>query len=172
MDLIEVVLRLVGAFYAFAGYVATRAALTSHFFDRAIAAIAAEKPAGTETAKFIWLLAAAVIVGLSGIALMLRLDVAPWLFLASSAGQAAYIFHVAPRYFDRDDPPDPGGRRQSTNAFVVYTAATAFVLWAAYMGRLLSWRDVPWPLLVIAAAAIIAYAGRVAFLLGKAPARR
>ncbi len=76
---------------------------------------------------------------------MLLLDIAPWLFVISSIGQAVYLFVLAPRYFDVVDPPDEQGRRQTTNAFVIYVAATTLVVWAAVLDRLVSWRDVPWP---------------------------
>ena len=99
MDFTEISLRVIGAFYAFAGYVATRAGLTSHCIDRAIAAIAMKKPPRLETAQTVWLLCAAMIVLAGGVALLLLLDFAPWLFLASALGQAAYIYYVAPRYF-------------------------------------------------------------------------
>jgi hypothetical protein len=165
----DIALMVVGAFYAFAGFVASRAALTSYFIDRAIAAIAAEKPKPSETAQFLWLLGAASVILAGGLALMLRLEVAAWLFLVSALGQAAYLFVVAPRWFDAADPPDAKGRRQSANAFVLYAAATAFVLWAAAQGRLLAWHQVPWPLLALAGAALGAYAGHVASLLARRP---
>ena len=103
----------------------------SYFIDRAIAAIAAKKPSTIETMQTMWLLCAAALVLVGGVMLVLLLDGAPWVFLASAFGQAIYLFFVAPRYFDVEDPPDARGRQQSTNAFVVYCAATAFVLWAA-----------------------------------------
>ena len=126
MDAVELGLRARGAFYVFAGYVATRAALTSHLIDRALAAISGAKPAPAETAQSLWLLAAANLILIGGAALVLLLDAAAWIFVASALGQAAYLFVVAPVYFDASDPPDPNGRRQSTNAFVVYAAATVF----------------------------------------------
>ena len=167
MEIADIALRVTGAFYAFAGYVATRAGLMSYFVDRAIAAIALKKPAAAETAQTIWLLCAAVLILAGGVALMLLMELAAWLFAASALAQAAYLFLVAPRYFDRDDPPDPRGRQQSTNAFVVYAAATAFVLWAAFKGRLVSWQDVPWPLLAAAGAALAAHVGHVLWLVAK-----
>jgi len=172
LEIADIALRLIGAFYAFAGYVATRAGLTSYFIDRAIAAIALEKPTAAETAQTVWLLGAAVLILIGGVLLMLGLDLAAWAFAASSLAQVAYLFFVAPRCFDVHDPPDPQGRRQSTNAFVVYTAATAFVLWAALTGRLVPWRDVPWPLLALAGAAVAAHAAHTIWLLAKAPAGR
>jgi hypothetical protein len=170
LDIADIALRLIGAFYAFAGYVATRAGLTSYFIDRAIAAIALKKPPAAETAQTAWLLCAAVLVLIGGVLLMLLLDLAAWAFAASSLAQVVYLFFAAPRYFDVDDPPDPRGRRQSTNAFVLYTAATAFVLWAGLTGRLVPWRDVPWPLLALAGAAVAAHAAHTIWLLAKAPA--
>jgi hypothetical protein len=170
LEIADIALRLIGAFYAFAGYVATRAGLTSYFIDRAIAAIALKKQTAPETAQTAWLLSAAVQVLIGGVLLMLQMDLAAWAFAASSLAQVAYLFLVAPRYFDVDDPPDPQGRRQSTNAFVVYTAATAFVLWAALTGRLVPWRDVPWPLLALAGATVAAHVAHTIWLLAKAPA--
>ena len=170
MEIADIALRVIGAFYAFAGYVATRAGLTSYFVDRAIAAIALKKPTAAETAQTVWLLCAAMAILAGGVALMLLMELAAWLFAASTLAQVAYLFFIAPRYFDRDDPPDARGRQQSTNAFVVYAAATAFVLWAAFKGRLLSWQDVPWPLLAAAGAALAAHVGHVLWLVAKAPA--
>jgi hypothetical protein len=167
VDFTEISLRLIGAFYAFAGYVATRAGLTSHFIDRAIAAIAMKKTPRVETAQTVWLLSAAMIVLAGGVALMLLLDLAAWLFLASALGQAAYIYFVAPRYFDVENPPDEAGRKGSFNAFVLYSAATAFVLWAGYVGRLQSWHELPAPLLAVAVAAVAGHAGYVVWMLAR-----
>lgn len=169
MDATEIALRLIGAFYVFAGYVATRAALTSMFIDRAIAAIAAQKPDPTETAQSYWMLAAATLVLAGGAALMFLLDVSVWLFLASAIGQAAYLFYVAPRYFDVVEPPDPTGRRQSTNAFVIYLAATAFVVWAAARGKLIAWQDADGPLLAAPAVLVAVHIGYLLWMLRPSP---
>lgn len=152
MDGTEIALRFIGAFYVFTGYVATRAALTSHVLDKAISAIGGKGLTRVEIAITAWHLTAASIVLASGVAALLLLDLARWLFLASALGQAAYIFVVAPMWFDVEDPPDPKGRRQTTNAFVIYCAATAFVLWAGYQDKLLDWREVEWPWLAAAGA--------------------
>lgn len=165
--MIEVLLCVVGAFYAFAGYVATRAGLTSHFVDRAIAAIGGKKPSAVDTAQSYWLLSAATLILAGGVALVVLLDIAVWLFLASAAGQAMYLFVVAPRYFDVADPPDPRGRRQSTNAFVIYLAATAFVVWAAATGKLVSGQQLGW-LLAVPAVAVIAHLAYVVWMLAGA----
>ncbi len=169
MDPVEIVLRLIGAFYAFAGYVGSRAMLTSHFLDYAIAAIAAKKPDPVETSRTTWLLCASSLILAGGLLLMLLLDWAVWLFLISAIAQAVYLFYAAPNYFDLADPPDGTGRQQSTNAFVLFSAATAFVVWAAYAGKLVTWREVPWPTLAVAGAAMIAHVVYIGHSLSKSP---
>lgn len=165
IELTDIFLRVIGAFYAFAGFVATRAGLTSYFLDRAIAAIAAKKPTPIENAQNAWLVAASALVLAGGVLLLAGLEIAAWVFAASTLGQAAYIFVIAPRYFDREDPPDPRGRQQTTNAFVIYAAATAFVAWAAWRGRLTPMQDASTAELIAVAAALLLYAGYVARLL-------
>jgi hypothetical protein len=167
MEPAEIALRVVGLFYAFAGYAGTRAMLTSRFFDQAIAAISMKKTSRTETARTNWLLCASGLILVGGVALMLLLDFSAWLFVLSALGQVIYLFYAAPVYFDAEDPPDAAGRKQSTNAFVLYVAATAFVIWAWFTGKLVPWQDVPWPALAVAAAGLIAHAVYVLRLLGK-----
>lgn len=157
MDVVDLVLRLVGAFYVFAAFVAARAALMSLLIDRAIAAIALKKPPRAEILKSYWLISASVLVMLGGAALLFLLDVAVWAFLVSSLGQAAYLFVVAPRYFDVEEPPDEVGRRQTTNAFVIYLVATAFVVWAYSDGRLSNVTEVSWLALAVPTALVLAH---------------
>ena len=164
MDPVAVILIAIGAFYVFAGIVATRAALVSLFLDRALTAISGKKPSTRETALSVWLLGSANLVLAGGAALMLRLDFALWLFAAALATQVAYLLVLAPYYFDVEDPPDPQGRRRTINAAVIYAAATAWVAWAAYADNLLNWRDVPWTLI---AAAVTADAAHLGYTLSK-----
>jgi len=161
IELTDVALRVIGAFYAFAGFVGTRAGLTSHFLDRAIAAIALKKTSSRENAQTIWLIVAAGIVFVSGVLLLAGLEAAVWAFALSALSQAAYIYYVAPRYFDVEDPPDPQGRRQTTNAFVIYTAATAFVVWAAWRGRLTPFANASQTELIAVAGAMLLYGGYI-----------
>lgn len=153
----DVLLRFVGAFYVFAGFVATRAALTSHLMDRALAAISGGDTSRRENARTAWLVGSAGLVLAGGVALALLLDLAPWFFMASSAGQLAYLAALAPRYFDVEDPPDATGRRQTINAFMIYLVATAIVLWAWHAGRLSTWHDLPAALLAVGACAVLAW---------------
>lgn len=156
-DITDVALRLVGAFYVFGGVLAARAGLMSQLLDRAIAGISGRRPTRVENAEAAWLLASAILLLAGGAALMLLLDLAFWLFLTSAAGQLAYLTVIAPRWFDVTDPPDPQGRQGSRNAFVIYLAATAFVTWAYYTERLVDWRDAPWPLVSLVAAAVLGF---------------
>ena len=169
IDGIKIALCIIGAFYVFAGYVATRVALTSHFIDVVIAAIAAKKPSRMETAQSYWLLSGATLVLAGGVALLLLIDVAAWLFLASAIGQAAYLFYLAPRFFDVEDAPDAVGRRQTTNAFLIYVAATAFVVWALSLGKLTPWQNVPLPVLALCGGLIAAHVAYVVWTLAKSP---
>ena len=169
IELTDIVLRLLGAFYAFAGYAATRAGMMSHFLDRALAAISAQKPSRAEVAQSAWLIASAALVLVGGVLLLAGLQLAVLAFVASAIGQAAYIYVLAPRYFDREDPPDPRGRRQTTNAFVVYLAATAFILWAAWRERLTPIEYASIIEIAAVSAALLAYAAYVARSLWLAP---
>jgi hypothetical protein len=137
MDWTEIALRFFGAFYTFAGLVAARAALTSNLIDHAISAISMQKPDRIETHRTIWLLSQTVLIFAGGVALMLLLEPAAWIFALTALVQALFFVALGPLYFDTVDPPDPQGRQRSINAFVVYCAVTAFVLWAAYGGRLI-----------------------------------
>ncbi len=163
LDVTQIMLQLLGGFYTFAGFVAGRAALMSRLMDNAIAAIGAKEPDPVETRRSLWLLYGSLIILAGGGALMFLLDVAPWLFILSSIAQAIYIYVLAPRYFDVADPPDEQGRRQTTNAFIVYLVATALIVWAAANGKLLSWREVSWPVFAALGAALAVYS---VYLLG------
>ncbi len=169
IELTDIFLRVIGAFYAFAGFVATRAGMTSHFLDRAIAAISLKKPSQVETARTTWLLSAAALVLAAGVTLLAGLQLAAWIFLASALGQALYIYFLAPRFFDREDPPDATGRRQTTNAFVIYSAATLFVVWAAWRGRLTPLGDATAIELAAVAAMLLLYGADVVRLLWWTP---
>ena len=161
MDVVDLLLRLIGAFYVFAAYMAARAGVMSLLIDRAIAAISLEQPARADILKAYWLLAASVLVMASGATLLFLLDVAVWAFLASALGQAIYLFVLAPRYFDAEEPPDEVGRRQTINAFTIYLVATAFVVWAFGDGRLSSVAVASWVALAGSSALVVALVGYI-----------
>ncbi|MDP1640378.1 MAG: hypothetical protein Q8L61_05620, partial [Hyphomicrobium sp.] len=78
IELTDIFLRVIGAFYAFGGFVATRAGLMSRFLDQAIAAIAMQKPPAVERAQNAWLLANAALVLAGGVLLLAGLELAAW----------------------------------------------------------------------------------------------
>ena len=162
MDGTEIALRFIGAFYTFAGLITARAALTSSLIDKAISAIAMKKPDRIDTHRTIWLISLSVLMFTSGVALMLLLQPAAWLFAAGTLVQALYFVALGPYYFDAADPPEPAARRRTINAFVIYCAATAFVIWAAYTGRLLPVTDASGWLLGAGIAAIALHIGYIA----------
>jgi hypothetical protein len=161
MDGTDIALRVIGAFYALAGLVTARMGLTSNLVDHAIAAIAMQKPDRIEIHRTIWLLSLSTLTFASGVCLMLMLAPAVWLFVVCAFVQALYFVVLGPYYFDAKEPPDPLGRRRSINAFVIYCAATAFVVWAAYVGRLIPIPYASGWLLGAAAAAITLHVGYI-----------
>jgi hypothetical protein len=161
MDGTDITLRMVGAFYTFAGLVVARAALTSNLIDQAISAISLSKPKLIDTHRTIWLTSLSVLIFIGGVLLMLLLEPAAWLFAAGTLVQALYFAALGPLYFDAIEPPDPAGRRRSINAFVIYCAASAFVAWAAYVGRLIPIADASGWLLGAAVAAIALHVGYI-----------
>jgi len=140
MTAAEIVLRLVGAFYVFAGYFLTRIILTSRIAEQAIAALTGQRTARAENIKSVWSLTLAVVVFTSGLALALLLDLAVSLFLTATALQVFYLVWLAPWYIDPSGS-DTDGRRQTLNALIVYGAATLGVLWGWQKGLLSSWSD-------------------------------
>lgn len=154
IDFINPVLLLIGAFYAFAGVVAVRAVLSMRFIDVAIAAIGSEKPDRRETLQQVWLLVASLVIFAGGIALLLRTELAAALFTASAMLQIFYLAVAAPYYFDAAEAPDAKGRAGTTNAAVLYVAATAFVVWAYARCHLVPLDRLP-PALVAAAALVV-----------------
>ena len=155
--LAEIPLRLVGAFYVFAGYFATRVTLMTAFTDNAAASISGVPPARMATLKAAWLLLTSTLVLAGGVLLALLINGAQWVFLVSVIIQFAYLFALAPRYFDKFDAPTASGRRQNVNAFFIYCSATFFVLWAAEGGYLRPIAAQPRQVLLLAVLAMLAH---------------
>lgn len=154
VDYVMPALLLIGAFYVFAGVVAVRAVLSMRLIDVAIAAIGEERPDRRDMLQQLWLLCAAVLIFAGGLGLLLRAELAAALFVVSALLQLVYLMVAAPYYFDVDEPPDSKGRAGTTNAAVLYGAATAFVVWSYWEGHLVPNDRLP-PLLVTAAAVLV-----------------
>jgi hypothetical protein len=144
-DVSHGLLLIIGAFYAFAGFVGIRAALHGRLFDIALASISMTPTPKAELARGLWLLVGSLIVLAGGLFLLLRLKWAAWAFAASAGAQALYLLLIASKLLDPNAPPDATGRQQTINAFILYAAATAFVLWAYRTGRLMPAYAAGWP---------------------------
>ena len=131
-------LALVGGFYMFAGFALARHMMLDRMLSRAIEMISLEKQSRVETLQQVWMIVSAILIFAGGAALVLLSMLAVWLFAAALVQQVLYLTWAAPRYFDLEDEPDPAGRRQSTNATILYGAATLAVVAAASSGMLLS----------------------------------
>jgi len=141
MDLaIDIVARLIGAFYAFGGWLALRYLLTDDLLDKMIAALKVAQPEPKDVVRRRVLAGVGLLTCLSGVALLLLSRWAPVLFLAGLAAQGALLVWAG-RTFPPKDAADRKGRRGTINAAVVYSAVTAVVLWLQADGRLSSWSD-------------------------------
>ena len=161
MDVIDIALRAIGAFYLLAGFVAARAALTSNLLDQAIAALTLKATDRVERHRTIWLLCLSVLFFAGGACLILLLEPAAWIFSIATIVQAFFFLFLGPTYFDVPDPPPAAARRRSLNAFVVFTACTFFILWASYTGRLTKLAEAPLLLSGSAAGAIALHLGYI-----------
>ncbi len=158
MVALDVVLQLCGAFYVFAGFVLARAILASRVADHAIAALSGKRRAERDAIKEGYSLVLAFATFVSGVAVLVLSTWAVPAFLTAAAAQAVYLFAVAPRYLDEAGKGLPEGRRQSTNAFVIFCAVAAFVVWGTAKERLRPLADIPEWQVLAAMAAILVFA--------------
>ncbi len=136
-----VVAIFVGVFYAFAGLVVIRAMTLDRLMDQVLAAI--KKPGRSFSPSFQsrLLQIGAYLTLASGLSLMMLSPFATVFFLSNAAWQGGYLAWAAYAVPPEDDA-DAKGRRQTVNAFVLFLAATAFVVWLAAQGFLRPW-DAP-----------------------------
>ena len=144
--MLEIVLRLVGAFYVFAGVLGMRAMVMDHLLDQMLAGITL-KPIPQKEHRRRWLLTASTLaIGMGGMALMvLSLWAAP-LFLFGAVGQAVYLVWARTAFLPENEL-ERTGRRQTINAALLYGLVTVSVCAAALSGLLRDWLD-PWALLI------------------------
>ena len=127
------VARLIGAWYVFAGAVALNAWRVNAFMDRALEKLTLEPTDRIERLRGWTILGVGTLTLMSGICLILLSPLAPPVFLANCALQGAY-FAWARKALPPKDEASRRGRRASTNAFLFYLAATAFVLGCNLVG--------------------------------------
>lgn len=162
----EVVLVLIGIFYAGACIVVVRVGMMAILMDRMIAGIKAQPVPQATQLRWYWLQANNLLVGAAGLLLVLLSSAAAPLFQIAAVLQFFYVYYLAPVHFDPGDKPDETGRRQSRNAAYVYAAATLVVTVAAQQGVLRPWSAIPeagrWAVGVLAAV-VLAWIGRQAY---------
>jgi hypothetical protein len=121
----EWAVRGMGVFYVVAGLFALRQVLINWRMERMVAAVLPSSP--TERAADVMLAMGSVLVLASGLALMMLQPWAVLAFLACWGAQAAYLLW-AQRWHRPRDPITARGRRETLNAFAVYSLATLLVL--------------------------------------------
>lgn len=127
----------VGAFYVFAGFVVMRAMVLDRLMDQVLAALK-DPGSARERMRSNVLSVGAFLTMAGGVALVILSPVAVVLFAINALWQGGYLLW-AERALPPEDEADKRGRQQTKNAFVIYLAATAFVLWLAGQGYLRPW---------------------------------
>lgn len=153
MDLMDILPRFVGAFYAVGGWFALRALLTSDMLDRVLSALRTTPGSTRNDAIRRWVLGGAGLVTcISGVALVLMSRWALPLFVVNLAAQAGWLVW-ARTAFPPEDEEDVEGRRAVINAAIGYAAVTALVFWLDARGRLGPFAD-PLPIMVLGLSAL------------------
>ena len=157
--MVDIALRLLGVFYAFAGIIGMRALVMDHLMDQMLYGLTL-KPVAAKEHRRRWLMGSSTLaIGMGGAALMVLSLWAVPLFLFGATTQAIYLVW-ARTTFPPEDDSDRKGRSQTINAAILYGAATLLVCLAAAAGALRPWLD-PWALVIpLAGLALLAPAGR------------
>ena len=128
--------RIIGAFYLVGGLVVLRQAWLNWRLEQMIVAIAPDARARLgERVADAFMLGGGFLVVASGVALMLLHRWTVVAVLACWGAQAVYLLW-AQRWHAPDGPIAFQGRRQSINAFALYSAVAALVLWMNATGAL------------------------------------
>lgn len=130
----------IGAFYVFAGFIVLRAMLLDRVMDQLLAALK-DPVAPKEALRSRVLTIGGYLTLTSGVALAVLSPLAVLLFAANALWQGAYLVW-AERALPPEEEGEAKGRQRTKNAFVVYLAVTAFVIWLASRGQLRRW-DAP-----------------------------
>ncbi len=133
LDILAIVARLIGGWYIFAGAVALNAWRLNAFMDQALEKLTLKPTDRIEQLRGWTILGVGSLTLMSGIFLILLSPLAPPAFLACCALQGAY-FAWARKALPPKDDASRRGRRASTNAFLFYMGATAFVLGCNLLG--------------------------------------
>jgi hypothetical protein len=126
----EWLLRGMGLFYTLAGVAYARHFALDGAMDKMLEALEGPPPA-KEKIKSYWLKTGAALTVASGLALLtLSWWIVP-LMIANAIVQGAWLAY-ARRAFPPEDEAEARGRRQTTNAFLIWLIATAIALIAVW----------------------------------------
>jgi hypothetical protein len=127
--------------------------------DKVLAGLTLESTPSREVFRRFMLAAGSYVVGLSGAALMVLSLWAVPLFVLATALQASWLIWAKTNY-PPETPLEMKGRRQSTNAAVLYAVVGAAVAWSALAGVLRPWSDL-WALFIpISGIGLVVFAAR------------
>jgi hypothetical protein len=127
-----------GGFYVVAGVVALRMMRFHGLMDDVLEALEGKAQPANERWKNAILTVGSFLTLASGAALAVLSSLALPLFLANTLVQGGYLLWAA-RAFPPADADEAKGRRQTQNAFVVYAAVSAFVVWLSIRDGLRAW---------------------------------
>ena len=131
----EWVARALGLFYVLGGLFALRAARMNSLLDKALSAIELNPVPAVEKVRAAGLWTSVILTPASGLALLLLSRWAAWLFVLNLVLQAAYLVWAS-IWLKPEDALEEKGRRQTINAALSWTFATAAVLWWTWTGLL------------------------------------
>jgi hypothetical protein len=128
----------VGGFYVVAGAIVLRAMKLDELMDGLLQALEGKPASANEHWRSAILTAGAYLTLGGGAALATLSAFALPLFLANTVVQGGYLLWAA-RALPPGDADEAKGRKQTTNAFAIYAAACAFVVWLSVQGGLRAW---------------------------------
>ena len=159
MDPTPILFRIIGVFYLFSGIIGLHVMATDSLLDKMLAGITLKPTHRREAVRRRLLLAGSATVGLSGAALMVVSIWAAPIMLLATALQLIWLVWARTNYIP-EDAAEARGRRQTTNAAIIFAVMTAAVTWLGFAGRLLPWTDA-WALFIpLVAVGLAIFAGR------------
>ncbi len=135
MIVIEILFRLIGAFYLAGAIFGARRMILDATIDKAIAALSMKPQPAMETKRQHIVLVGVVLAGLSGIALLVGSLWAVPLFALTTASHL-YLTLWCARYDPPQDPGEVRERSRSISASIAFAAIGAGVVLLASQGRL------------------------------------
>ncbi len=149
MIVIEILFRLIGAFYLAGAIFGARRMILDATIDKAIAALSMKPQPPMETKRRRIVLAGVVLAGLSGMALLVGSLWAVPLFALTSASHL-YLTLWCARYDPPQDPGEVRERSRSNIASIGFAVIGAGVVLLASQGRLADLADPLWAAIILA----------------------